>query len=353
MSASYRHAAFFDRFDACSDGCRVTSEPERQELCGATLEGRYRVVKRIGVGGTGVVFEAVCLRDGTSVAIKTLRPCFVTHPDLGHRLRREAEVARRVRHPSVVPVFDEGCLEDGSPFLVMPLLQGESVSRLLLRHRELPVNVVALLASRVAAVLHSSHCVGYVHRDVKPEHVLLNRSPGGELTLHLLDYGVCSSAMASAAERRRERGKVFGTPSYVSPEQAAGQVDVDGRADLFSLGVVMFEMLAGRLPFRGATVPKLLVRIIREDAPRVRDVLPGVDPTMDAIVHRLLGREPHRRFPSARALSRALLPLTGDRRETERRIAASLNTTSQVADTAPTERCSTPGEVAKPTRRVA
>jgi serine/threonine-protein kinase len=301
---------------------------ERGELHGQVLDGRYRIGRRIGLGGTGVVFEATCQQDGGTFALKTLRPCYVSHPDLGRRLRREAEVARRVRHPGVVPALDEGTLEDGSPYIVMPLLRGESLSRILLRKNALPAQAVAVLVSRVAAILHSAHCIGYVHRDVKPEHVLLDLAPGGELLVYLLDFGVCSSREAPNDERQREKGKVFGTPSYVSPEQAAGECDVDGRADLFSLGIVMFEALSGRLPFSGANVAKLLVRIIREDAPRLSSLVPGVDPSIDHVVARLLARDPEDRFPSARALARALLPLVAERSQAERQVLAAMRAAS-------------------------
>lgn len=304
---------------------------ERQQLCGSVLDGRYRIVRQIGLGGTGVVFEATCEHDGSAVAVKTLRPRFVSHPDLSRRLAREAEVARRVRHPGIVRISDEGVLSDGSPYLVMPLIRGESLAALLRRERRLSERDVAVMASRVAAVLHSAHCEGYVHRDIKPEHILFDRTPSGDLTVQLFDFGVCASAGAPQSERRREHGKVFGTPSYVSPEQAAGREDVDARADLFGLGIVMFESLTGRVPFRGPTVSKLLLRIIREQAPRVSDVMP-VDGPMDELVARLLRREPHERLPSARALARALAPLVGTRRVVERELAARLCPAVRTAD---------------------
>lgn len=313
---------------------------ERGELRGQVLDGRYRIGRRIGLGGTGVVFEATCVHGGGVFALKTLRPCYVSHPDLGRRLRREGEVARRVRHPGIAPVLDQGMLEDGSPYIVMPLLRGESLSRVLLRAHALPAHIVATLVSRVAAILHSAHCIGYVHRDVKPEHVLLDLAPSGELLVYLLDFGVCSSREAPGEERQREKGKVFGTPSYVSPEQAAGECDVDGRADLFSLGIVMFEALSGRLPFVGESVSKLLVRIIREDAPRLSEFVPLIDPHLEQVVARLLARDPDERFPSARALSRALLPLIGERTAAERSVLSVLRAESMSPDavaTLPTE----------------
>jgi serine/threonine-protein kinase len=297
---------------------------ERSELCGQTLDGRYRVQRRIGIGGTGVVFEASCLRTRSRIAIKTLRPCFVNHVDLGTRLRREIEVSQRVLHPGVVRFLDQGTLSDGTPYLVMPLLFGESLARLLARRRQLPESEVAVIATRIASILHAAHSAGYVHRDVKPEHVLLNRSVRGELSVHLLDFGVCASGSAPADEKKREAGRVFGTPSYVSPEQAAGEIRVDGRADLFGLGIVMFEALTGQMPFSASSVSKLLLRIIRDHAPRVRDVDQGVSIGIDALVARLLARDLEQRVPSARALSRALLPFSGDRFSAERRLAAGL-----------------------------
>ena len=293
---------------------------ERIQLCGTTLDERYRLTRRIAVGGTGVVFEGRCLVDDSAIAVKTLRPCFVGHPDLGRRLCREGEVSRRVVHPGIVRVLAEGLLEDSSPYVVMPLMQGESLADLLHRVRRLPVDELAALVMRVTSVLQSVHLEGYVHRDVKPEHVLLNRDPGGQLCVHLLDFGVCSSRRAPVEERAREEGKVFGTPTYASPEQAAGKVDIDGRADLFSLGVLMFESLSGRVPFRGASVSKLLLSIMRDDPPTLESVLPGVDPALAGLVARLLERDPLRRLPSARGLQRALMCHVGDRRVAERRL---------------------------------
>jgi serine/threonine-protein kinase len=159
-----------------------------------------------------------------------------------------------------------------------------------------------------------------VHRDVKPEHIMLSAGEQGELRVHLLDFGVCASASAPDDEKKRESGRVFGTPSYVSPEQASGEVRIDGRADLFGLGVVMFEALSGCLPFAASSVTKLLLRIIREDAPRLSSVMEQVDGSVEGMVAELLAREPARRTASARSLSRALLPYAAERQRGERRL---------------------------------
>lgn len=315
---------------------------ERSELCGQTLDKKYRVLRRIGLGGSGIVFEASCLSDGTVVAVKMLRPQFVRNFDLDHRLRREAEVSRRVRHPGIIPVIDQGTLFDGSPYIVMRRMYGESLSRLLLRVRGLRSDHVIAIALRLATILHSVHCAGYTHRDIKPEHILLNRSTTGDLLVYLLDFGVCATSNASEDDKNRELGKVFGTPVYVSPEQAAGNPNVDGRSDLFSLGVVLFEALTGCMPFSGTTIPKLLLSILRQDAPRIRTINPSITEELDDIVASLLSRDLEERLPSARLLSRVLAPLAKRKREREREVASMLQVTSHISDFAPTVRCRIP-----------
>lgn len=271
-----------------------------------------------------MVFEAERLDDGEPVVVKVLRDTFAFNAELIRRLRREAEVARTVAHPGIVPVLDEGMLEDGSPYLVLERLEGECCARLLRRCGPLKPQHAAAIAVRAAAVLHASHVRGYVHRDIKPEHIVLARLPDGHLDVRVIDYGVCASRHASEEEREAERGRVYGTPAYVSPEQASGRPEVDARADVFALGIFMFEALTGRTPFLGSNVAALLKRIIREDAPRVGLLLPELDLRYDSVVARAMARRLEDRFPSARALARALLPLTGDRRQTEREIAANV-----------------------------
>jgi len=283
-----------------------------------------------------VVFEATRLDDGAPVVAKVLRDTFAFNAELIGRLRREAEVARRVAHPGIVPVLDEGMLDDGSPYLVLERLEGECLARLLRRRGPMAPHHVAAVTLRAAAVLHAAHAQGYVHRDIKPEHVVLERMDDGRLDVRILDFGVCASAHADEEERETERGRVYGTPAYVSPEQASGRPEVDARADVYALGTLMFEALTGRVPFLGSNVANLLRRIIREDAPRVGLMLPDLDLRYDAVVSRAMARRADERFPSARALARALLPLAGDRRQTEREIAALLGPgRTDLAETAP------------------
>ncbi|MFT5353566.1 MAG: serine/threonine protein kinase [Polyangiales bacterium] len=326
---------FFDLGRPFADVLNMSSD-ERSELRGTVLDGRYRLGACIGVGGTGVVFEGERLSDGHSIVVKTLRPVYAGHPDLGRRLRREVEVARNVHHPAVVNVLDEGTLDDATPYLVMERIRGEAMNRLLRRMGTLGVAETLIIALRVADVLHTAHAQGYIHRDVKPEHIILDRDLKGDLRVYLLDFGVCASDTAPEDERRRERGRVFGTPSYVSPEQASGDPDVDGRADIFGLGIVVFEALAGRMPFSGSTVTNLLRRIIREDAPRVGLVCPRVSRDLDAVIARMLARDKSYRFPNARALSRALAMYVPERARIERSLAAQLHVGKRQAESVPT-----------------
>jgi eukaryotic-like serine/threonine-protein kinase len=314
----------------------MSAARERSELRGQILDGRYRLGNAIGVGGTGIVFEAERLATLEQVVVKMLRPTHAGNPDLMSRVRREVEVARRVFHPGIVPVIDHGTLPDASPYLVMKYMRSESLSSYLRRCGPLDAPRISVIMARLASILHSVHRHGYVHRDIKPEHILLNRGGYGELDVHLLDFGVCAADTAPADERARERGRVYGTPSYASPEQASGNPFVDARADLFGVGVTMFEALTGRLPFTGADVTALLRRIIREDAPRARLVSPRLDDGMDELVAKLLSRSPAARHPSARALMRALDPWLKEHVRTERMLTATLQVTREASSIRPT-----------------
>jgi len=314
----------------------MSVSPERSELRGQILDGRYRVGNAIGVGGTGIVFEAERLATLERVVVKMLRPAYAGNLDLMARVRREVEVARRVFHPGIVPVIDHGSLHDESPYVVMKYMRSESLATYLRRSGSLSARQVSVIVARLTSILHSVHRHGYVHRDIKPEHILMNRGAYGELDVHLLDFGVCAAETAPADERSRERGRVYGTPSYASPEQASGNPYVDARADLFGVGITMFEALTGRLPFTGADVNAVLRRIIREDAPRASLLSPNVCPEMDGVLSRLMSRNPAARHPSARTLMRALEPWLQERVRTERALAETLQLEAETSSIRPT-----------------
>ncbi len=311
---------------------------DRGELEGVVLDDRFRLGRMLGIGGTSVVFEARDLRTDSAVVVKVLRDMFAFNVELIRRIRREAEVARRVVHPGIVPVLEDGMLDDGSPYLVLERLDGECCARRLRRLGPMEPRHVAVIALRSAAILHACHARGYVHRDIKPEHIVLSSAPDGRLDVRILDFGVCASDRAPEDEKKSERGRVYGTPAYVSPEQARGKPDVDARADIFSLGTTMFELISGRVPFMGNNVANLLRRIIREDAPRLGLLMPELDLRYDAVVVRAMARAPQDRFSSARSFARALLPLVGERRVSERELASTVQHRPLRQDLTPTVR---------------
>jgi len=297
---------------------------QRRELVGAVLDDRYCVRAPIGVGGSGAVFEAERLVDGKLFAIKVLQRDAAEHPDLVRRLRREAEVGRALHHPGIARCIDQGELHDGSPYLVMERLHGESLLHLLSRVSQLSLAQACLIGSRVASILHTVHARGYVHRDVKSEHVWLARLPSGGLSVHLLDFGVCLSPFGAGEHLLRERGRVFGTPGYISPEQARGDDSIDGRSDLFALGVVMFEALSGERPFRGENAAILLRRVLEQRAPDLRSVRPDITPETAAAIARLLAPDAAQRPSNARAAERSLRALAASTPPLEHALAAML-----------------------------
>lgn len=301
-----------------------------------TLDDRYQLGGTLGVGGTGVVFEATRLDDGERVVVKTMRPVYAYNPDLVARLRREAEVAERVSHSGIVPVLDEGLLGDGSPYLVMKRLHGECLSRILLRERTLAPEEAVAISIRVTNILDACHARGYIHRDIKPEHIILDRGPTGALHVSLIDFGVCAAETAPHDSREAERGRVYGTPTYCSPEQASGNPYVDARADIWGVGVVLFESLTGKVPFAASDVTSLLKRIIREDAPRVGLVAHHVSRELDHLVSRALSREPDGRPSTARAMRRLLRDHVGDQKRVEHHLASRLRVASSAPDWADT-----------------
>jgi serine/threonine protein kinase len=301
------------------------------------LEPYYQVGEVLGTGATGLVVSATRKGDGREVAIKTLQPSLAHDLDLVHSLEREATAGRTIRHPGVVPVLDQGWLSNGAPYVTFPLLRGESLLSLLGRSERLPAAEAAWIAERVARVLGAVHGAGYVHRDLKPEHVLL--APERErLRVLVIDFGVCQ-APEHDQPQRSERGRVFGTPGYLAPEQARGEV-ADARSDLYGLGCVLFEMLAGRPPFPGKNAARVMYRSLCEEPPRLE---PTAAPApLCQLAHRLLSREASARPENARSVARSLAPLLGDELEVEQSLARKVARGAGAAGTTPTRQLGRP-----------
>jgi serine/threonine-protein kinase len=271
---------------------------------------RYAIGRLLGRGGMGAVYEARHTRLGRRVAIKFLLPELAARPEILRRFENEAVAAGGLEHPNLVAVIDVGRAADGSPYLVMEYLHGEDCARLLRRAGPLPaaraVSIV-LQACRGVAVAHDA---GIVHRDLKPENLFVTDAGDGSDQIKVLDFGI-AKLQPAGGEASTRTGSTFGTTHYMSPEQARGAGEVDARTDVWSLGVVLYELLAGRKPF-DSEQPLNVVHQILNATPRPLDELrPGLPRGLTAAIDKALRKDAGARFPSVRALASALAPLAG------------------------------------------
>ena len=261
--------------------------------------GRYTVERELGRGGMATVYLADDLKHHRQVAIKVLRPELgsLLGPD---RFAREIRIAAALNHPHILPLHDSGAA-GGRFYYVMPFVAGESLRQRLAREGPLPIDEAIRIIRQVASALHYAHLQGVIHRDIKPETILLHE---GEALV--ADFGIALAADAAAGERLTKTGLMVGTPEYMSPEQAAGERTLDARSDVYSLGCVLYELLAGEPPHTGATARMVIAKRFTEPAPRVRRLRPAVPPAVEQALVRALAREPGDRFPSAAAFADAL-----------------------------------------------
>lgn len=271
---------------------------------GEVLASKYRLEELLGSGGMGHVYRAVNEHVGRTVAIKVLRLEHAQNGPIVERFLREARAANLVRHPNVVDVLDVGKEDGGAPFIVQELLLGEDLAHLVARRGgKLPVEEVCdLLLPVIDAVAHA-HAQGVVHRDIKPENVFLANATRGPIP-KLLDFGI--SKVRAPDLRATEVGMMMGTPAYMAPEQVQGAREADPRSDVWALGVMMFELIAGRMPHDVMDAPALFVAIATKDAPTLLDVRAPVPPAISRVVERCLRRRPDERYPSAAELGRDL-----------------------------------------------
>ncbi len=270
--------------------------------------GPYRLVRRIGRGGMGLVFEAVRADLGKRVAVKVLH-ARVDGPVARERFLREGRAASRVKHPHAVEIFDSG-VEGGVAWLAMEYLAGEDLSALMQREGALPVERLTDLMLPVIAAVGAAHAEGIIHRDLKPENVFLTASPDGAVRPKVLDFGV---ARLLDEDTSLTSGSVLlGTPLYMSPEQAVNSRNASMLSDQYALGVVLYEGATGRVPFERDGLFELLEAIVRAPIPPPRSLRPHIPQGFEEVVLRALARTPAHRFPSVHALGAALLPFASD-----------------------------------------
>ncbi|HMG17726.1 MAG TPA: protein kinase [Gemmatimonadales bacterium] len=279
------------------------NDPLAQRLTQA-LGSSFTLEGEIGRGGMGVVYHARDERLKRKVAVKVLPPELAFREEIRIRFLREAETAARLSHPHIVPIHSVGEGPDGLVYFVMAYVDGESLGARLKRRERLPPEEARRILMETADALGAGHALGIIHRDVKPDNILLEGSRGRTV---LTDFGIAKALTSTTGPGTlTATGVAIGTPHYMSPEQAAGDREIDGRSDIYSLGVVGYQMLAGELPFSAPTVPGILLKQITEQAPNLQDRSPTCPDDLASCVMRSLEKEPEARWPTADALRRAL-----------------------------------------------
>jgi hypothetical protein len=278
---------------------------------GHLLGGKYRIVRRIGVGGMGSVYEAKHAGLGTPLAIKVLLPQLAKVPTLADRFRREAQVSATLRSPHVIQVTDVDQLADGRPYLVMELLVGESLQDHLEAAKSLSREESVDLTLQILLGLECAHALGVVHRDLKPGNVFLDTRGVGR-TAKLLDFGVAKVKATPEFQALTRPGMVMGTPEYMAPEQAFSADQADARSDLYSVGVMLYEMLSGALPAEGSLPLAVAHQVMTNQVRPLRELCPGLPQGLLNLVHRAMQPERSARFESALEMRRALSAFAGE-----------------------------------------
>jgi eukaryotic-like serine/threonine-protein kinase len=306
---------------------------------GEVVAGKYQVAGLLGNGGMGYVVSALHVELGELVALKFLHREALLHEQLVARFAREARAAVKIRSEHVVRVFDVGALSDGVPFIVMEHLQGKDLADVVSQQGRLPIPVAVEYVMQACEALASAHAKGIIHRDVKPENLFLTRLEHGGDVIKVLDFGISKLALSSsinAGPRQFVETQIaMGSPTYMSPEQVRACAEVDARADVWSLGCVLFELLTGTTAFDAPTLMQLGVAILESEPARLRSLLSDAPPGLEAVILRCLEKDPDKRFQNMAELATALFPFAPRRTKVYVERCRSLLVASDGPDSAP------------------
>ena len=280
----------------------------RSELVGGVIGDKYAIKGILGEGGMGVVYEAEHMAMGRVVAIKVLHPENAQKREAVTRLQHEAKVTGNLGHPNICEIYDMGRLEDGSPYVVMERLRGETLAQKIKDLGKVEPGPVVEIAMQVLSALGAAHASGIIHRDLKPENVFLADKPGGLVVTKLLDFGISKAIFTGDEEGLglTQTGMVMGTPYYMAPEQARGDRALDHRVDIWAVGVMMYEAMTGRRPFLAKNYNALLVKILTVWHRSLAEVDPTIPPALALVVDKALSKMPEDRYRSAADMQDAL-----------------------------------------------
>lgn len=318
--ATQPQAPQVERISTTLPGREPGTEPRSGSLPGTTLRqgelvtrqvGRYEVRDCLGRGGMATVYRAHDPDISRDVAIKFLHASLCEDEDCRDRFLREARAAGGLSHPNIVVVYDVGQIE-GRPYMAMELLEGDSLAHVLSEGKALPIRDAVVMGIQLARALDYAHTRGIVHRDIKPGNIV--QIKGGN-TIKVTDFGIAHMEVGQGEQRTRS-GEVLGTPQYMSPEQTVGD-KIDGRSDLFSAGVVLYQMVTGQRPFQGDTMVAVALKIAKEQPTPIDKLRPEVPPALRRIVDRCLAKAPAQRYQTGKELAEDLVKLLGDLDEAE------------------------------------
>ncbi len=294
QGCSAEYAAWTGACPKCG-GTQVIRVSEQQDrMIDRIVAGRYRILRKLGQGGMGSVYMGELVGIGQRVALKFLNSNLSLDPDVARRFLNEAKSYARVAHPNAVILHDFGQDEEGNLFISMELVEGSDLKKLLSEQGRLPVAEAVEIILQVADVLAQAHAKGVIHRDLKPENIMVRRGTRG-LFVKVLDFGI-ARMVGEGATRLTVQGAIAGTPRYMAPEQAEGR-DIDGRADVYSLGMVLLELLTGVHPFDGPTVAEILRKQIATATPHIQELAPDLSlPAIDAVIQKATAKRREDRY---------------------------------------------------------